>query len=383
MTKLHYYLKIVTVAGGLLAAGPLFAAPMVSVGNNMDIFFNGSAGLQMNDNLALDESNELDDFVFNLKPGVEFVLGRGQTNAELSVLYQYDIVRYSEEDQFDTELNNFLVNGSFEGAKVSGSANFSFIEVQDNTVSANITGSLIESEITRFGADGEFAFSQKTSFGAGVQYVDTAYVGAVEGILPDRDTLSIPINAYYAISEKLDVSLGYRYRTTDIDGGNDPDDHNFSIGVRGELTPKLTGTASVGYQTRNFTVGSFEDTNGLSADVALTWEATPKVTVDGNLYSDFNLGGAGQTIDEQGFRFDARYAINSLWYLRGQLGFSQLEYIGEGRNDDLSNFGVSLNYTPNEYVLVSAGYAFQENDSSLDLASFTQNVLNLTASLRY
>ena len=65
------------------------------------------------------------------------------------------------------------------------------------------------------------------------------------------------------------------------------------------------------------------------------------------------------------------------------LGFENSDYVNSTREDDLIDFGVNVRYVPNEYVTFSAGYSYADNDSSLAIADYSQNVLKLTASLRY
>ncbi len=379
----RFFLSVCLLALSLVGTGSLHAAPMMSLGDSADLFINGSTAIRWDDNLALDENNELDDFVFQLKPGLELVFGNGETAGNFSILYQYDILRYSSEDAFDTENNILVANGSYEGAKFTGTANFAFIESETNTSSINLPGQLIPQEVTTLNLNGEYEISPKTSVGVGIQYVDTSYVGFATNLIPDRDTLSIPVDVYFASSPKLALSAGYRYRTTDIERGNDPDDHFFNVGVRGEMTPKLNGQIRVGYQSRNYSVGSRDDENALSVVGDMVWEATPKTQVSVRLNRDFNVGGAGETLRNTGFMANAQYAYSEIWYFTGNFWFDRNEYVGTTREDDMVGLGVGLVYVPNDYVRVTSGLSFKDNDSNNPGSSYSQSQLSVSASLRY
>lgn len=382
-------LKLFLTGCALLLPGIfLTAAPMVSIGNNTDLFFNGRASLELNDNITLDPSNELDDVVFHFVPGIEINFGRGQTNADFTILWQEDFVRYTEEDQFDSQQTSVIASGSYETPKFSGSLNLAYLERQSNTNNVNFIGNLIDQDVVTGSAQGEWVLTPKTSFGAGVNYDDIAYQGFAETIIPDRQTLSIPINFYYAISPKLDLSAGYQYRDVDIEDqnsiiGNDPEDHFLNVGLRGEFNPKLTGNIRVGFQERSFSVAGQDDESSLAVDGELVWEASPKVQVTTRLFSDFGIGGAGGSIEQRGIDLNLDYGLSQLWFMGANLGFENSDYVNSTREDDLIDFGVNVRYVPNEYVTFSAGYSYADNDSSLAIADYSQNVLKLTASLRY
>jgi len=372
----------------LTTINAIVAAPAIPVGNNIDIFFNGKASVSFDDNLALDEANELDDFVYNIVTGIEVGFGRGESNADLRVLWQEDIVRYTDESQFDEENTTLIASGAYEGARIDLSSQFSFIEQQSNTNSINFIGNLIEQDIFTVNRLGEYEVTPKTSFSVGVNSNDTEFKGVAGPVLPDREQASVPITIYHEITPKLDLSLGYRYRDVDVESlggtpGNDGEDHNFTVGMRGDFTPKLNGEIRVGYQERNFDLPGVSSNSSFSAEGELVWQATPKMELTTNLISDFGLGGAGGTIERKGVNFDLNYGINQLWYFGAQAGFENTDFINTTRDDDLFNLGLSLNYSPNEYIRVTTGYSYLDNDSNTVNASFSRNLVNVSASLRY
>lgn len=388
MNKNTFFSTLRTLGLFAVASTSVMAAPMVSLGNNTDLFFNGSAQVSANDNLALDPVAELDDIVLNFTPGIEINFGRGQTNADFTIIWQEDFIRYSEEDQFDAENTSLAASGSYNGAKFSGTANLSFLERQSNTNSVNAGGSLIDQDIFSGSAMGEWVLSPKTSFGGGIRFHDISYQGFAAGIIPDRDSFSIPLDFYYAMSPKLDLSVGYQYRDVNIEDqngviGSDPEDHRLSVGLRGEFNPKLTGEVKIGLQERSFSTAGLDDESGLSAEGELVWEASPKVQLTTSINSDFGVGGSGGTIENRGLDFDLQYGLSQLWFFGANLGYRNTDFINTTREDDLTQFGLSLRYVPNEYVTVGAGYNYSDNDSNLATAGYSQSLLNITASLRY
>ncbi|MGB0408869.1 MAG: hypothetical protein ACPGIC_02630, partial [Opitutales bacterium] len=105
-----------------LASSSLFnaalAAPLVSIGDNTDIYFNGSTSLKWSSNLFSDESDEVEDILYTISPGFEINVGRGLTNADFSVITRYNIRRYFDEGQLDTELFNIRAVGSYSSSRL-------------------------------------------------------------------------------------------------------------------------------------------------------------------------------------------------------------------------------------------------------------------------
>ena len=79
-----YPVIIVTV--GLCQQLFVSAAPLVSIGNNTDVYFNGSSSLRWTSNVFRDEADETEDLTWTLSPGFEVNVGRGLTNADLSII---------------------------------------------------------------------------------------------------------------------------------------------------------------------------------------------------------------------------------------------------------------------------------------------------------
>lgn len=388
-----------------LIASSIFAAtaaclqgsPMVSVGDQTDIFFNGKAGIRFDDNVALDRTNELDDVVYDFTPGVEVAIGRGQSSTKVVLLWQEDIVRYNDNDQFDNELTNLVGQGTYDGVRFDGTATAAYVESQSNSSSVNFVGDLVESRVTKFAATGEYEFSPKFSFGAGFDYQEISYVNSADGVIPDREVLEVPFDFYYELSPKLDLTGGYVYRTNDIETlpgtgfggrpnfGNDPDDNIIRIGLRGEITPKLNGSVRVGWRDREFTSGPIEgeSVDGFYMRGDLIYDISQKMAVQLGLFDDFSFGGSGETISTTGFNVDLRYAFSELWFFSLVGGYTTNDYEETGRSDDYFNFGFNVDYEPNDFVRVTAGYRLNDNDSSVDGFSYGQTILHLSASLRY
>lgn len=383
------------------------AAPLVSIGNNTDIFFNGSSSLRWSSNVFRDADNEESDLSQTVSPGFEINVGRGVSNADLTVITRYDVVSYQDNDQLDTELFHLEALGSYETSRLNLSSNLSFGEYKLNSGDRNIVADLVEYDLTNADLDAEYQFSPKFSFSAGVVYDETEFQ-TYQDIFSNRETTRFPLNVYYELTPKLDLSLGYTHSTTDIQGritgngaaieeltGYENDSDFFHIGLRGNILTKLTGYFKIGYRTT-----SADDTNRLvngaivqiierdnagmlGLDANLTWMATNKLSMQLALSSDYTTGGLGDATEITSANLTGNYSINSQWSAMANLGYVERDSTYVGRQDEQLNSGLRFMYSLNEYWRFSAGYTYYENDSNQANRSYESQTLDLTAMLRY
>ncbi|HBM85784.1 MAG TPA: hypothetical protein DD423_03195 [Opitutae bacterium] len=378
-------LLLLSASASLLSSAAwLQASPLFSVGDNVDVFFDGSSNLRWSSNLFNDESGEVDDLLLTLTPGFEVDFVRGESNVDLSLLARYDLLRYHDHNEVDTELAHVKAKGSYEAARLDLTASASFDESQTaSSQGQNLPGQLFESEATRVGLEGEYQLSPKFSFGAGVNYYDTKYVSAnTVGAFADREEVSVPVDVYYELTPKLDLSLGYSRVEAEVGAAGsaayDQVTNFYSLGARGELLPKLSGFLKLGYRENEFTnKGMF------GADLDFSYAVTQKLNSSLALSRDFGVGGAGDSTENSSIKLRADYSIDEQYSVSANLGYDLRDYQSSDREDDQYSAGVRLDYVLDENWRLSTGYTYSENDSSLALSSYVNHALNLSASLRY
>ena len=412
------------------------AAPLVSIGDNTDIYFNGSSSLRWASNIFRNEEDEESDLSWTISPGLEVNLGRGISNADFTVITRYDIVRYEEYDRLDTELFHIEALGTYESSRLNLNGSASFDETKINSGQNNVANDLVELNTTSAELDAEYRVSPKFSFSAEVRYDETEYQTYADRFV-DRETTRFPLSVYYELTPKLDLILGYTYTTTDIEGtssrlirlvdstnipqgpqiiadtaraqsGYGRDSHFYNIGLRGNISTKLTGFFRIGYRTRspedsilfstptdvtnpaNPLVGGTTDTTidrddsgMLGLDSNLTWMATTKLLVQLALSRDFGTGGEGESTEATRANLVGNYSFNTHWSTMANLGYSETDYSDNGRGDDQYTGGLRVMYVLNTYWRFSAGYTYAENKSSLDDRGYKNETLDLTAILRY
>lgn len=396
----------------LLSPSFTSAAPLVSVGDNVDVFFSGSSSMRWTSNVFRDEDDEEDDLIWTISPGFEINVGRGLSDADLSIITRYDIVRYQDLDQLDSELFHIKAVGSYSTSRLDLNGSLSFDESKTSTGDVSNIRDLIESETVAANLNAEYRVSPKFSFGTGVRYAEKEYITYGDRFA-DRDTTTLPFDVFYELTPKVDLSLGYTYTKTDIGetdlqtGGGfssytseyETAGHFFNVGARGNLLPKLTGFFKIGYRFRDADDSMREiRLNGLSfaplapadrgskgmlgLDADFTWAVSPKLTARLDLSRDFGVGGEGGSTENSSVNTSVSYSIDSHWSAHANAGYTLRDY-DSGREDNQYSLGARISYVPNQRWRFGGGYNYSENSSSDSTRSYESHSLDVSASLRY
>jgi len=348
------------------------AAPFLAAGDGAELFLTAAVGIQADDNIFLSNS-ALDDTIFNIDPGIDFKFGEGaQTSGSFKVVEK--ITRYSDNDQLNTELLSVSFNSSYDDGKTKVTTSVSFAELNQNTF--DIRG-LTRRDATNVKLGGEVSVTEKSSIGADAAYSKTDYKPTVG--YSDLKTFTIPVNYYYQLSEKVDLSAGFRYRDTDNQTSPDSKDYAYRVGFRGEFTPKVTGSLTAGFGTREIDGGG--DDSMLDFDAALNFLLTEKTTLQVNSSNDFGNSGSGA--EQKTFSVGGNLSSNvtEQLTLRGGATMRKLDYYT--RKDDYFEFTLGADFKLNEFVILQGAYAYRKYDSESAGADFKNNVFSIAANLRY
>jgi hypothetical protein len=262
-------------------------------------------------------------------------------------------------------------------------ANLSFAELDQPTPDNIGQTTLLEHHDTAAGINGELRYSEKISFGSGVSYTSNDYKSSTA---TEQKSYSVPVNAYYELTPKVDVSTGLTYTHTELSGnigGNADlfDAFYYNVGTRGTFTPKLSGAFSVGYNTRNGNVGPDEDGSvGSKASLAYAYSEKTQLTLGFN--RDFaNSTSGGASYETTDLTLGASSAITADWSLNAGLSYRMMEYTTETRDYIEASLGAT--YTINEYLNAAISYVNRSQKADLASSEFVNNLVSLSLSARY
>jgi hypothetical protein len=354
----------------------IHAAPFLSIGRNAELLLTGVATIRYDDNIFLSDAIDESDVIWSLGPGLEYGYDGGLT--QVSAVVSETFQRYIDNSALDAELTNAALEVVHEGANSRFILRAGYREYGQNTLNALSPNQTVRRNITDGAVLGEFALGGRTRIAGGVNYDRARYPGA--GFIGNK-ALQFPVDVYYALSAKLDLSLGYRHRTNRMDDGlRDSDDEFFSIGARGQFTPKLSGQVRVGWTERNFDAGGDDSQLGASAD--LLWFYSPKTTYRLTVSNDFSNTAIGISSTELAVSLDGRFELSDVWSTSAVVTLSSEEY-ENGRKDDFFVTNLALVYRLQENISLQGAYIFRKNSSNIATLDFTNNVLSLATSIRY
>lgn len=363
-----------------LLALPLTAAPFLSIGDNAELFVTAQTGFKYEDNVFLSKSNKVDDFSFFAAPGLELVFGKNSLwKGTLSAYETW--TSYFDTEGIDSHLTTILFNTSYDGVRWKINANAGYRQLYQNSRDAILANALVRRDLISAGINAEYFLTEKSKLGAGFGYSDTNYRTAGYN---DYTDYTVPLNYYYGITPKVDLSAGVRYRHTVSDGGSDSDTYYFNLGSRGQFTPKLAGTASIGYNMKQYEGSTApDDESQVGAQVGLTYSYSPKTLFNLDISNDF-----GTSSNASGTK-NFRVAVGGQTQLTTELGagasvsYERIDYQDGPRKDDFYVFALYSNYVINQYMTLTAAYNFQWNDSNQDANEFKANVASVSLSFRY
>jgi|GEM_PF-425029 len=358
-----------------------FWPPTIDLGDNAAVHFTADLGTRYDDNVFLTEKQKTSDEILSAAPGVAFQFGQNSlTSGALS--YEESFQHYAHKSAPDAQLGVGSANFGYSDSRLDVKANGAFQQFYQNQENFFIPGQklLVRRDQLDVGGSAEGTFTEKISAGAGVNYSRTHYRTAG---LVDNNSLGWPINLYYAIWPKVDLSGGFSYRETKtaINGpGNRQRDKYYNLGARGEFTPKLSGNFSVGYTTSR--VGASGGSDIWAFDGTFNYEMSPKTTWTLTASRDFSTGAQGEQLKSTNLSLGASTFLSPQWQAAVNLAYQNVVYPAV-RKDNYGDGAVSVTYIYSKNISATAGYNLRKNSSSVSGAGFTDNILSLSAGLKY
>lgn len=364
-----------------------FAAPFLAIGDNAELFATAQAIAAYNDNILLaQDGDEIDDTILTFKPGFDLQFGKDSL-IKGNLIGTATLTSYTDNDELNSQLLAIGGNSTYDNGTLQLSANASFTELDQPTIDIVPTvGKLVERHVAAAGVNGELEFSEKISGGAGVSFnkvdfKDPAYT--------EQEDYTVPVNVYYELTPKVDLSAGVRYTRTELatpnsQGADKFDAFYYNVGARGSFTPKLSGGFSVGYNTRNANEGE-DDGDSIGSDASLTYAYSDKTQFTLGLGRNFNNSSSGgDSYENSQITLGATSAITIDWTLNASITYRQLDYQVGGRTDDYIEGTVGASYIINEHLTAGISYLYRDNSSDAGAgAEFQNNLVSVSLSARY
>ena len=367
-------------------------SPFVSIGDSIKIFFEGRTQFRYESNLFYQEEQEVADTILHFVPGFDITIGTPDSGWNFILSLKEEFKHYLDNNNLDNNNSITKLNAAYKSPFVSADFGLSYTELDQTTpdiAPESSSGRLIERKVSTARVHLEYDYSEKTLLSLGADFSRTSYVN--DGVnLHDRQSISLPINLYYHYSPKLDFSIGYRFRTTQIEdnsfgkAGSDSKDHFLNIGFRGELHPQIEGALKIGIQKRN---NRDKDSTAIAFDGDLYWHMSEKTYLNTAIDRDFDTGGSGASLKRTSFGISLGHNYSE--QIMGKIGllYKNKDYNDTlGRHDDFFQLDSAIGYIIDQHTSLKLSYGYQKNDSENDSdneASFKNHYIDLTLDMRY
>ena len=315
-------LWIVAIAlSGLSPAGR--GEPLLSFGPDIPFFVTGSATVRRDDNVFLTSQDHKADTVFLLNPGIDMHYAGGEASAALT--YSEQFVRYATDKGLNDNLASVDGNFGYKGSTSKFGADASYLQEDQSTLLAQNQDQTLKHSLASASIDGEWGLTAKTSLSGGASLQRTTYP---ETGLTNSDAWSFPVDLYYSVSPKVDLSLGYRYDKTTLDSGvGDTTDDFFNVGARGDFTPKLSGQVRVGVTELRAGHAGGGNTSQLGLGATLQYLVSPKTTLNLSADNGFTESALGTSQEVLAINSTANIAISPAWTLTLGGSFDSTRYL--------------------------------------------------------
>ena len=191
-------------------------------------------------------SHARDDVIFRTIPGILVEYGSGFNTLSLGyraevlsflTLPNQDALHHLFGGLFQLEINRFRMR-----------VRDDFVKTTD-TQNLELTGR-VESTTNTFGASAEYRLTDRLGVGVNGSSIHAEYPTVPE---LSRDEYLAGVSVFWKVLPKADVQLSYDYGHKAFKSVAllDVDRHLFRVGLRGELTAKLSSTFRVGFETRD------------------------------------------------------------------------------------------------------------------------------------
>lgn len=362
----------------ILAASAVGARAAIELSDGIKVIPSVSAGVQFNDNLYLASANETSETLWTFAPAVTVVSGEGAVNSTtFSVSEQFQL--YSDNSDLNTNLALVDLASTYDDGKMKIGLNAWFH--QANQATRDVRGPVLaKRDLMHASIMDEVQWSDKSSVLVGFTYDNTDYKPAG---YRDWQWIEVPVKYYYKYQPKLDLSAGVRYRSNKIGGAGSIDSNElfYSIGARGEITPKLVGEVSVGYVSFDPDAGKSKSSIGLES--SLTFALTPKSSLNVGANNRYGYGSTGDSYRIATLSGGFNTALTTDLSLAGSVAYNEYDYNDTVRKDTFWTGQLGATYAITHSLSVNGTYLYSNNDSDLPIATFKNSILSLSATFQF
>jgi hypothetical protein len=323
--------------------------------------------------------NRVSDLGAVFSPGVRFQYGNDLGN-QISLQYAHDEFLYLDNSQANTSQDriDFTLRYSKSKTKLEGKSSVYFLSGFLGGA-INTLGRVIDQEQIRNEYKVTWDATANTDFYVEGDHNSQDFKSDI-GILDVRN-ISGTLGGSFKYSDRLrffaEGFYGQSAVGSNTPGQLDPPDSEFFggfVGVRGEFSSKLFGSAKVGYEQRVFSSGIAQSANTPAVMVDMTYQAGPKTSLllryDRRTSPAPQIPLQTQVGDSITFRVNQGLGGSGRWLLIGNARYSTFELsdlfrslgneqVNLARTDKSMRAGLALVFQPRMWAQFSLAYDYE------------------------
>lgn len=338
-------------------------------------------------------SGAKDDGISKTIPGFLLELPLGRHKLDLG--FRTEILRYFNLSSQDTE--HYFVLGDLlldfpGGLKTTLREDFARTSDPPGT---ELTGR-IGSDTNVLGPTIEYRIAQRFSMGFDYVWTHVRFDQNTGVETLDRDEHAFGLTGFYKVQPKTDLLLnvGYGFKNFDNNSQRDVNRYFVLVGVRGQITSRLTSTFRLGYEVRDPEHGDVGGYSGMIAGGDVVWRPTERTRI--SLITDRSVQ---ESIFQTNFAYVTSQAtISAEHFLTPKLLLSARIYAGVSdyfekaqktnnifgwRQDFVSGLGLGVEYTIQKWLAVGADYTHSRRDSNFDNFDFKDDIVGAKVTLSF
>jgi hypothetical protein len=345
-----------------------------------------AASVTYDDNLELDASGEIDDFIWTFSPSVTVGTGayRSRDETYLSLDYTPSLLIYTDHDQYNALDHNLNAFGQWKGSKLTLGLGQSYLALSGGLIEASdreerdLYVTLLRtkydmSDKTSFEVNGRMTISDYESFNSYNEWLNENWFN-------------------YHWTEKVTVGAGATFGWRDVKGDRNPNETLQQGLVRAiyTVTEKVYLNASAGAEFRQFQGGEDEGP-AFVFSLAATYRPLERTFLTLEAYSQENVSlvSRGQKFTATGVRGTVRQEMFNRAAVSLVAGYQNSDYdetdptVSTDRNDDYFYVGPAFDYSITERWTVGVFYQYRENASNDPSFEFENNQAGLRTAYRF
>jgi hypothetical protein len=316
-----------------------------------------------------------DDVIFRTVPGLVVDYSFGPHT--VSAAYRAEILNFLELSSQNTVHHIGVAQLRLEFPKTLVTVRDDYVQTSEPP-NSELTGR-IDSITNILAPEVEYRVTERLALGLNTSWTHVDYEDLVGEL--DREEYVVGVSAFWKVRPTADVRLNYSYGEKIFDQSErDVTRHIVTVGLRGDLTAKLSSSFRIGVEHREPKGSGLTDFTGLvmggdfvykpteRTTITLVTERTPQESVFGtNLF--YVSTSAGLSVRQQ---FTPKLAVN-LRVAGGENDYSRKETLDgrtKFRNDTLVGGTAGVEYALQEWLRFSLEYAHARRDSNFPTFDF-------------